>query len=151
MQYARYQAGLNDFEYCASLHIEHPSHDPDLVTKTLGIVPVRKRRVGERRQTPQGTLLEGVYETNHWHADLLTKDGEDLSQFLSNMLNPLDPAKEFLVQFASEGGRVECMVGLFATNCCDSCLSAKLLGRFAEFGVDLRLDYYGPLEQQPAK
>jgi hypothetical protein len=102
-------------------------------------------------QTPTGTLLEGVYEATHWHADLHTNDGEDLSQFLLGVLNTLEPAKEFLNQTASEGGRVECMVGLFATRCCDSCLSAKLLGRLAEFGVDLRLDYYGPLEQQPAE
>jgi hypothetical protein len=44
---------------------------------------------------------------------------------------------------ADEGGTVECLVGVFTDTNCDQILPFDLLGKLAEFRMDLRLDLYG--------
>ena len=138
---------LNGFEYCASLHIEHPQLDPDVVSHTLKLAPRRTHRVGDAPQTPKGNALPGVYQTGCWSADLLTRDGEELAEFLTRITGDLDPAKEFLRRIVDEGGSIQCFIGVFANRCCDNLLPAKLLSTLGQLGIDLRLDFYGPENQ----
>jgi len=139
---ARYQAGLNDFEYCASLHLEHSALDPAVITQALHLEPEHSHFAGEPRRTPKGRSREGVYPSGYWFAKLEVVDGENLEQFLWRVLQRVEPIRELLASITNDNGNAECFVGLFATGLCDQSLSAKLLVEFGQRGIDLRLDYY---------
>jgi hypothetical protein len=139
---ARFQSGLNDFEYCASLHILHVDLDPATVSKTLNLLPRTSHRAGDPRKTPSGRPLEGVYPTGHWGAELELVEGEDLEHFLWRLLEALRPAKNFLARIHNDNGEVECFIGIFATKLCDQIIHAELLNELGQFGISLRLDYY---------
>ena len=140
---AHYAAGLNDFTYSASLCIHHPNIHPDQITNELGLAPTVTHCPGEQRTTPKGTPLNGVWESSYWTAELDVIDGEDVSAFLSRLIDRLTPATDFLNQISKEGAQIECFLGLFATALCDQCIPAKRLSRLGQLNVDLRLDYYG--------
>jgi hypothetical protein len=140
---ARHTFGLNDFEYRASLHVDHPSIEPDVISRSIPLEPTRFHRAGEPRRTPTGQPLEGNYPSTHWFAELPTRDGEDLSGFLAGMTRTLEPAATFLQQIAAEGGRTECFLGVFAFALCDQLFPAEQLATLGKLCVDLRIDYYG--------
>ncbi len=138
----RVKVGLLDFEYSASLIVLDRQLDPDVITQALRLAPRRCHRRGDARQTPAGTPLTGVYESGCWSVDLETRDGEDVSEFLSRLTEQLKPAKDFLRSIVDGGGEIECFVGLFATRLCDQVFPAELLTRLGQLGINLRLDYY---------
>jgi hypothetical protein len=138
----RVKVGLVDFEYCASLHIEHPQLNPDLVSDALQITPIKSHRAGDPRSTPAGQPSRGVYDSGYWTVDLEARDGEDVAQFLWRTVNELGPAERFLRRIVDTGGRIECFMGLFATRLCDQVVPCELLLRLGQIGIDLRLDYY---------
>lgn len=142
MKRARYQEGLNDFEYCVSLHVQHPNIDPQRVTEALGIMPDRTIRVGDPRRNP----LNGTHNTSHWSATLNVIDKASLGDSLVALVEKFRPAGDFLRQLVAEGGRIELFFGLFATELCDSLLPYEVLSELADLRIDLRLDYY-PKEQ----
>jgi hypothetical protein len=46
-KYARYEAGLNNFRYSASLHIEHSSMPPSAISECIGLIPERYHEKGD--------------------------------------------------------------------------------------------------------
>lgn len=142
-QRARFRAGLNDFEYCASLHIVHPSLDPDAISDALPLHPERTHRRGDPRQTRRGTPLPGAYPTGYWCCELVVHDGENIEAFLTRLVDDLEPAREMLRGISDDDGEVECFISLFAKSLCDQSLPPNLLLTLGQIGISLRLDYYG--------
>jgi hypothetical protein len=139
---ARYVAGMNDFEYCASLSIRHPRIDPVEITRSLGMAPEVTHRVGDQRRMPNGRLLSGSYDSTYWTAELVTRGGEDIPTFVAKLSKTLRPSRDFLRQIHDEGGATECFMGIFAKGLCDQLFSAELLADLGELRLGLRLDYY---------
>jgi hypothetical protein len=142
MKKGRVTIGLNDFEFCASLHLLHLSLDPDEVTAELNLTPDRTHRAGDARVTPKGTPLDGNYSEGYWRAELEVKQDEQLTEFLERIAKDLSLAKPFLRRLYESGGRIECFVDLFAYSLCDQVYPAALLHKLGELGIDLRLDFY---------
>jgi hypothetical protein len=132
--------------YKISLRIRHPALDPADMTSALGINPSRFWRVGERRHTPKGDLLEGIYRENYWTARLAEGHwpDQDLATAIGNLLNPLAVHRDFFHRIRSEGGRTELFVGWFFDGQSGGLFSSDLLARFADLKVDLSLDVYPP-------
>ena len=57
------------YSYSVTLRIWHPSIDPEEITRALGIEPKRAFKVGTRRETPKGNLLDGTHRESYWYAD----------------------------------------------------------------------------------
>jgi hypothetical protein len=150
MRRARYNVGLNDFEYCASLHIFHLTLDPDVITQSLQISPDRVHRPGDPRQTPKGRPLQGSYPSSYWHVELWPENGDSISDFLSGVVAKLKRANELLQRITSDDGTIECYIGIFTTRLCDYTLPADLLLQLGKLGIDLRLDFYTAMDEADA-
>ncbi|WP_391540471.1 DUF4279 domain-containing protein [Rubripirellula lacrimiformis] len=137
--------GLNDYRYVASLYIDHPTVDPDAITRGMPIKPDRICRIGDPKRTPR----EGFYDRTHWSVKLQTPADGDVAEFLSMVFERLDSSRALLTELADTGGRAEIFIGLFADRCCDFEMPPTLLANLASLSLGLRLDYYGPDRSPP--
>lgn len=149
MELTRVRIGLNDYRYVATLHVEHPSIDADIISQSIPFRPDRICKIGETKQTPHGKPLLGHYDQTYWHATLETPTDGDVTNFLRLLCDRLARSREFLAQLDDTGGKVEVFIGLFADRCCDFELPWSLLADLASARVGLRLDYYGPSNSPP--
>lgn len=140
--------GLNKYRFVASLHVQHPTVEPDQMTDGLKLSPKSVKRRGERRRRPDGELLLGTWDENQWRTDLEIVAGHDVSEFLNGFLGAqVSHATSFLRHIDDTGGRVTVFIGMFADGLCDFEIPAKILRQLGNAGVSVRLDYYGPAEK----
>ncbi|MBU6400775.1 MAG: hypothetical protein KGS61_10680 [Verrucomicrobia bacterium] len=115
--------------------------DLKVLTKTLEIQPCGTWRVGERRKTPQGALLDGFYGESYWYTRLAPPDDSDFPAFLMRTLEALSKHRGLLQQIRETGGRAEFHVGLDPGGALlGEVIPHYVLGALAEFGMDLGLD-----------
>ena len=138
MDKVKYSAGLNEFSYCATLHISHPTIDPSEITAALQIEPSRMSRVGQAHRSVPGR----VYDFSHWSSKLPAKDHDDIPTFLARLVSQLSRHRNYLHELSDSGGEIECFIGIFPTRLCDQQYSHNLLAMLADLRIDLRLDYY---------
>lgn len=124
-----------------SLRITHPSMDPHEISIALGLEPDVKHKVGERRKTPKGTILEGAYLHSYWSCRL-QKD-ERLSNLISSANKILIEKLPFLTRLTETGGRLEYFIGCFVPPHVGDTLDSKLLKDCACLNVNLSFDMYG--------
>ena len=102
------------------------------------------KRRGERRRRPDGGLLTGNYNENHWSADLEIVAGHDVSEFLRDLIDSHVPhASELTRKIDDTGGSATVFIGVFADRLCDFEIPASTLRRLGKAGISVRLDYYG--------
>ena len=135
MDNANYAAGLSEFSYCASLHVSHPTLDPEEITANLQIEPSRTSRVGQTHHSVPGR----VYGFSHWSCKLPVKDGVDIPTFLGQLVTQLSQHRDYLHHLSDDGGEIECFVGVFPDRQCDQLYPHKLLAMLADLRVNLRL------------
>ncbi|MCA9191221.1 MAG: DUF4279 domain-containing protein [Planctomycetales bacterium] len=146
---SRVTAGLNDYRFVASLHVQHPSVDPNDVTAALKLNPKSVKRRGERRRKPDGGLLSGNYDENHWRANLEIVAGHNVSEFLQKLIDTQTPDAMALTRRIDDtGGSVSVFIGVFADRLCDFEIPASTLRLLGEAGISVRLDYYGACNGQ---
>ncbi len=137
-------AGLNDYHFVASLHIQHASISPEQVTFALAIDPGSVKRRGEQRKTPDGKPLSGMYAENHWGADISIIHGHDVSEFLKDFVDRQKSSTiDLMRQIDDTGGSVSIFIGLFAKRCCDFEIPAATLRKLGNAGITVRLNYCG--------
>jgi hypothetical protein len=131
------------YTYKLSLRIRHPEFDPQLFSDTLGRQPKRAWRVGERRTTPKGDLLEGHHDSSYWTSPLTPPDDSDLPSFIRRTVEDLKPHDSFFRHIRDTGGSVECFIGLFADSVnIGVTLTYDLMAALGSLGIDLALDIY---------
>lgn len=138
MDKAKYAGGLNEFSYCASLHISHPTLDPAEITTHIGIEPVRTSRVGQARRSNPNR----VHDRSNWSCRLPVNDGDEIPTFLEQIVALLSQHRAFLERVSDGGGEIECFIGIFPDRLCDQCYSHELLASIAALRINLRFDYY---------
>ena len=102
------------YSYILDLRIWHPTLDPDLVTRTLGLEPSIAWRAGDPRKTPKGTVLEGVRSEGYWSANPFSygwRESTDaqVEDALEELITYLSPYEDFLREI-SQGGAVRIWV-----------------------------------------
>jgi hypothetical protein len=131
------------YKYKVSLRIFHPTIDPQVLTDTLALQPRTTHRVGERRTTPTGTLLEGNYDRSYWHTPFTPRDDSDVGNFLARTVERLRQHGSFFKDIRDTGGAVELFIGLFADGVnIGATLTHDLLAAIGDMGIDLGLDIY---------
>ena len=138
MEKTKYSAGLNDFSYCGSLHISHPSVDPATVTQRLGLQPTRTTKTGQ----PHRSVPDRRYELSHWSCELPAVKGDDLPSFLYRVVELLTPHRSYLEELSDNGAEIECFVGIFAVRLCDQSYPHDLLAALSSLRVNLRFDFH---------
>jgi Domain of unknown function (DUF4279) len=125
-----------------TLHINHPTLDPDAITAALGLIPRKTHRAGEQKRTPKGELREGKYPLNHWSLRLDLKGISDLVPFLEDLLSQLETHHDFFSHLSASGGTTFLFCGIFTDSNWDESIPHQLSGRLATLKIDLRLDAY---------
>lgn len=126
-----------------SIRINHPSWPLDIITELMKSKPDVGRSVGEQRRTPQGKELEGKNPETHWIKRLNYK-GDSLPNAIEKAASEFGWQSAVGREIRQSGGRVEFFIGWFFDKKGGDVLSAELLGRLAELGIDLSFDIYGP-------
>ncbi len=138
---------MQRYSYNIGIRIWHPSIKPDEITRVFGIKPQNCSEAGQPRKTPKGTLLEGVYRESYWSADPFERgeysSTDDLAEdTLNEVIQILEPHKDFIQKLRGEGARVLVQVSSFSGRNYAFELSPDLLGKYAALGVSLTHDVY---------
>lgn len=134
---------MHPYTYKVSLRIFHPQMDPQVITDTLSMQPSTINRVGERRATPTGTLLEGHYDQSYWSSFFTPPDDSDVGEFLGRSVEGFRQHRSFFRHIRDTGGDVELFIGLFADSVnIGATLAHDLLAALGDMGIDLGLDIY---------
>ncbi len=143
----------NEFHYCVSLSIVHPTIDPKLVTETIKeLHPAIETKAGSERRRSDGTLFFPVRKAalSHWRAPLHGKEklysgDAPISDFILNQAEALSPYRNLFADLRREG-EVVFRIGWFSdSNHSAGVLSAATLKSCGDIGVDIELNYYGPV------
>lgn len=142
---------MHRYHYSASFRVWHPSMEPALISKAIGLEPKRSWRAGEPRTTPKGQPLEGKYPESYWCADIsgeAPEDGEQqcLEDFLLGASSRLSAVGDFLRSVRETGGRTEIFVGLYGRWNYGFEFSPNLLLKLSSLGLALSLDVYPNIE-----
>jgi len=122
-----------------SLHVLHPTLDPDAVTGALYLGPWRIRQAGPPRKPP--------YDHAWWSHKFECNDVRDLVPFLETTLSSLEARRDFLRSITDTGGSIELFCGIEMSTNWDEVFPAALCARLGELQIDLRLDAYPESEQ----
>jgi hypothetical protein len=90
--------------FAVTLHINHPTIDPEVISRELSLAPRDSGKVGQPRVTPRGTPREGVYPRSFWSHRFDSSGVTDLSEFLATLVACLEPHAVFLARLVYEGG-----------------------------------------------
>lgn len=126
-----------------SIRINHPSWPLDRITSLMKCAPEIGRSVGEERRTPKGKKLDGKNPETHWIKSLKYK-GDSLPDAIEKAISEFGRQSAVGREIRQSGGRVEFFIGWFFDKNGGDVLSAELLGRLADLGIDLSFDVYGP-------
>ncbi|WP_146441918.1 DUF4279 domain-containing protein [Botrimarina colliarenosi] len=135
--------GLNDYEYCFSLHVEGGRFPREAVTSLVGIEPRSSHSRGERRVNRRGEVREGVWPSHYWSAPMPTVQDASLSESVQALVSRLKANSDPFAKLSMEGARISLFVGIFSNRLCDDEFPATLLAELGQLGIALRLDYYG--------
>lgn len=134
------------YSHILDLRIWHPTLDPDLVSRTLGLEPQRSWRVGDSRKTTKGTLLEGVHTEGYWSTNPFSygwRESTDaqIEDALEELVSFLEPHRDFLKDI-SQGGAVRIWLSSQGNRNYAFELSPGMLSRLASLGATFVHDVY---------
>jgi len=136
------------------LFIVHPSIDPCEITAVLGLEPSNVHRVGDRRATPTGSLLQGTYPDTRWrHSVRHEIRGRCFAGKVDELLDRLLPHRDFLRQLRSTGGRATLIMyfidGYFTDSIANETLS-KFVDLQLDWGIECLMTPQDALDDKPA-
>ncbi len=140
----------NEFHYCVSFNIVHPTLDPRSVTKKLvSLRPKIETMAGDERRGRDGKPLipKRTSSLSAWSADLhdeprLYSGTKPLSAFIMECLTKLEGHEDFFSKIRQEG-KVALSIGWFSdSNYSAEVLNADALKKCGELGVDIELNCY---------
>jgi hypothetical protein len=138
---------MSEYEFTISLRIRHPSIEPLMITKRLGIEPQHTWKAGDGRRSPAGEALEGNYRESYWMARLmpepeLSSGRSSVESVLLHTLAQLRRCHVFVKQLGTDGGIAELHVSLFARENFRLDLSAETLAALGRLGLAVALDIH---------
>lgn len=137
---------MQRYSYILDLRIWHPTLDPDLVSRTLGLEPQTNWRAGDSRKTPKGTLLEGVRSEGYWSTNPFSyrwRESTDaqIEDALEELVAFLEPHRDFL-RGISQGGTIRVWVSSQSNRNFAFELTPNMLARLASLGATFVHDVY---------
>jgi hypothetical protein len=138
---------MSEYEFTISLRLRHPSIDPAMITRTLGMEPQHTWQAGAPRRGPAGEALEGVHRESYWMGRMMEEPqlalaGVSVESVLMRTLAHLRRSQSFLEQLHAEGGAAELYVSLFARADFRLELSAQSLALLGRLGLAVALDVH---------
>lgn len=128
--------------FYVSLRARHPFQDLNNLLTPLGVSPYRCWKAGDRRTTPQGVQLDGIYDSSYFCCDLPLQQSDDLAEWLGRAVDFLLPIANRLQLFIDEGGSLSFYIGLEKGAFGGTVLSPKLLGDLSALRIFVEIDRY---------
>jgi len=126
--------------FCLDLFIVHSSIDPNEITAALGLEPSNAHRVGDRRATAKGRLLEGTYSDIRWRYSICHENADRFfARKIDEFLDRLVPHRGFLHQLRATGGRATLIVYFIDGYFTDS-ISNETLSKLVDLHMDLAIE-----------
>jgi hypothetical protein len=141
----------SDRRFDVELLIKHPSIDPAEITAALGLEAAGSHRVGDRRMTPRGTLLEGNYPDTRWrHSARCTVSHQWFADRVESLVADLLPHKAFLSRLLQTGGKLTLIVQFLGDGYFGDEIPQSTLAKIADLGLSLGIEcFMVPQSDQP--
>jgi hypothetical protein len=134
---------LNPYSYQVSLTIFHPTVDSETITENLKLRPKTTHRVGDRRQTPAGSSLGGVYDRSYWMHRFAVPDDGAFPRFLRKVAQSLLLHRSFFRHVQETGGDIELFVGWWSDGKnIGETITHDLMRVLGELRINIGLDVY---------
>lgn len=132
------------YRFRVSVRLRHPSENLTALSEQLGLEPSRSWFAGERRTTPRGEPLDGLWDHSYSTMPVDVENDDGLEAALERMASFLSGNAQALEQHVSSGGSIELFIGYFQEGFNSGfSLSAELMSKYAALGVNLDFDVYG--------
>jgi hypothetical protein len=132
-----------DRRFDVELLIKHPSIDPSEITAMLGLEAAGSHRVGDRRMTPRGTLLEGNYPDTRWrHSTRYTTSNQWFADKVESLVAHLLPHRAFLLRLLQTGGEVSLIVQFLGDGYFGDTIPQSTLAKIADLGLSLGIECF---------
>lgn len=142
---------MHPFRYVVSLRVTHPAMDPQQICNGLGPQAKWKWKVGEKRQTPAGTPLSGVYKDTFCTFALAPPQGCELERFIKRCNKSLESHRRFLNRITSTGGSAEYFIGMFLDSNHGVVFAPEVLAQLTKLQIGLSFDLYCGSDQKSRK
>ena len=124
------------------LFIVHPTLDPAEISAALGLEAQGVHRVGDRRRTLKGTLLEGNYPDTRWrHSVRYEARAQHFRDKVAALVDELTPHRAFLADLRATGGRATVIVQ-FLDGYFGDAIPAETLAKLADLQLELGIESY---------
>lgn len=133
---------MNSFDYSIRLQFRHPVMHPEMIASGLSLEAQFVHVAGQPRKTPNGIKTGGVYKQSYVCTHSV--DGTDgrIAETISEWLDRLEPAYEFLQEFRRTGGTVNFNIFWYPNGDTGAVFDACLLDRIIKLGLDLGINVY---------
>lgn len=143
-------AMANEFYYCVSLDIVHPTIDPQILTSQITeLSPRREVKAGQYRRNTRGELVfpKRRVPLSHWSAQLhpgtrLYSGTTPLSACVLNSLSNLERHKDLFHELIQDGRVVLDMAWFSNSNYLAETISADVLKACANLHLSLELNVF---------
>ena len=126
--------------FYASFRARHPVRDLSNLLAPLGVVPTHCWKAGDKRRTPEGVHLEGIYDLSYYCCDLPLPEGSDLAEWLERAVGFFRPVAKQLVSFVDDGGSLSFYIALEKGVFEGATIGPKLLAELGALRVSLDID-----------
>lgn len=124
------------------LVIKHPSLSLIAISNEMPIERHQGHGVGEKRKTPKGTELEGVYGETFWGYSEHIYGRRDFLSCATSLLDSLQGKRDFFLDVVSSGGKVAVYVDILDGKNIGDVLTPKQLESFSLMGVELGVEFF---------
>lgn len=136
---------MNPYQYVISLRIWHPDMPHEDFSK-IGHHPKYSWTAGSPRFSPKGMPLGGIHKSSYWSTELTPEttlsEPIEVEQALDVQIEHFSQQAAFFNKVRAEGGKAEFFVGLFSDENVVVDIEPSLMGRLAQAGLGICLDYY---------
>jgi len=134
------------YQYVISLRIWHPTLPKEQISNKVGRNAKYGWTAGDPRLSPKGNPIGGLRKSSYWTSELtsgtIISDPVEVEQALSGFIDDLAPLSVFFNGVHADNGKVELFVGLFSEGNIVVDLDSSLMGKLAQAGLSICLDYY---------
>src|SRR5262245_10676715 len=132
-----------DRRFDVQLFIVHPTIDPTEITMALGLEAKFSHRVGDRRMTPEGTLLEGNYPDTRWrYSARYTVSNQWFADKVESLMAQLLPHKAFLSRLLQSGGKLSVVVQFLGDGYFGDEIPQSTLAKIVDLGLSLSIECF---------
>jgi Domain of unknown function (DUF4279) len=137
------RSSRSDRRFHVELSIVHPTIDPSDITIALGLEATGSRRVGDRRMTPKGTLLEGNYPDTRWrHERQYTVSHQWFADKVESLVEYLLPHRDFLSRLSHTGGKATLIVQFLGDGYFGDEIPQSTLAKIVDLGLSLSVECF---------